>query len=109
MIKKLPHTFVIIFYLIVIAAILTWIIPGGQYTEQTVEVNGTTQQQMVFQYTENVSQWWQVFSSLYNGFVRQAGIIVFILIIGGAFWIMNSTKAIDAGINTFITAQFHNV
>ncbi len=102
MIRKIPHTFVIIFYLIIIAAILTWIIPGGQYTEQTFEVNGISQKQLVFQYTENVRQWWQVFASLYNGFVKQAGIIVFIMLIGGAFWIMNSSKAIDVGINTFI-------
>lgn len=102
MIRKIPHTFVIIFYLIIIAAILTWIIPGGHYTEQTVEIDGITQKQLVFQYTENVRQWWQVFGSLYNGFVKQAGIIVFIMLIGGAFWIMNSSRAIDVGINTFI-------
>ncbi|MBN2480621.1 MAG: YfcC family protein [Bacteroidales bacterium] len=102
MIKKIPHTFVMIFYLTVIAAVLTWIIPGGHYTEETVTVNGIAQKQLVFHYTENVKQWWQVFASLYNGFVKQAGIIVFIMLIGGAFWIMNSSRAIDVGINTFI-------
>lgn len=102
MIKKLPHTFVIIFYLILIAALMTWIIPGGKYTEEIITAGGIQHKQMVFQYTENVNQWWQVFSSFYKGFVRQAGIIIFILVIGGAFWIVNSSKAIDAGIFSFI-------
>ncbi|MDD3273842.1 MAG: AbgT family transporter, partial [Bacteroidales bacterium] len=33
---------------------------------------------------------------------RQAGIIVFILVIGAAFWVVNSVKAIDAGIASFL-------
>jgi uncharacterized ion transporter superfamily protein YfcC len=102
MIKKLPHTFVIIFYLILVAAALTWVIPGGKYTEVVTGADGSGQKQLVFQYTENVSQWWQVFSSFYKGFVKQSGIIIFILLIGGAFWIMNSSKAIDTGIYSFI-------
>lgn len=92
----------IIFYLIILAALLTWIIPGGKYAEETITVNGIQQKQMVFHYTENIDQWWQIFTSFYKGFVRQAGIIVFIMLIGGAFWIMNSSKAIDAGIFSFI-------
>ena len=31
--RQIPHTYVIIFYIILFCAILTWIIPGGQYTE----------------------------------------------------------------------------
>jgi uncharacterized ion transporter superfamily protein YfcC len=102
MIRKIPHTYVIIFYIIVIAAILTWIIPGGEYQERTVFENGTEKKVMEFQYTENVKQTWQVFSALFNGFKRQSGIIVFVLMIGGAFWIMNSSKAIDVGILSFL-------
>ncbi len=102
MTRKVPHTFVIIFFLIIAAAILTWIIPGGQYTEETAIVNGVEQTRMVFHYTEHVRQWWQVFASFYNGFVRQARIIVFIMLIGGSFWVINSSKAIDVGIFSFI-------
>jgi uncharacterized ion transporter superfamily protein YfcC len=39
---------------------------------------------------------------LFEGFTDKADIIVFILIIGGAFWIMNESKAIDAGILSFL-------
>lgn len=102
MLKKLPHTFVIIFCLLILAAVLTWIIPGGRYEEKITEVNGDRQKEMVFHYTDNVQQWWHVFSAFYKGFTRQSGIIVFILMIGGAFWIVNNSRAIDAGILSFI-------
>ena len=36
MFKKIPHTYVIIFYIIIFAAILTWIIPGGEYNRKTI-------------------------------------------------------------------------
>ena len=75
---KVPNTYVIIFSVLVLCAIATWVVPGGN------------------------AQTWQVFSALYEGFSRQAGIIAFVLIIGGAFWLINSTKAVDDGIMKFI-------
>ncbi len=102
MLKKVPHTYVIIFYIIILAAITTWIIPGGEYIEKNIIQDGQPQTVMEFQYVDKDIQTWQVFSALFEGFERQAGIIVFILMIGGAFWIMNSSKAIDVGIMAFL-------
>ena len=102
---KVPHTYTIVFSLILCAAVLTWIIPGGEFVRQTVDVNGTQREVVVsdsFHYTDNTPQTWQVFSSLFNGFVDKADIIVFILMVGGAFWILNSTKAIDIGVMSFL-------
>ncbi len=103
MFKKFPHTYVIIFSVIIIAAIATWIVPAGQFqrelnkeTNKTVIVTGS------YEKMEAQPQTWQIFSSFYKGFVRSPQIIVFILILGGAFWIMNESKAIDAGIHSFI-------
>ena len=33
---KIPHTFTIVFFLILVAAVLTWIVPGGEFVRQTV-------------------------------------------------------------------------
>ena len=76
--RKLPNTYVIIAALIVLCAVLTWFLPGGQYV--TAE-DGT----LSYEQVDAVPQTWQVFSAIYNGFVKQAGIIVFILVVGGAF------------------------
>ena len=75
---KVPNTYVIIFLVILLSAVSTWFVRGGE------------------------PQSWQVFSALYEGFSQQAGIIAFVLVIGGAFWIVNSTKAVDDGIMKFI-------
>ena len=105
MFKKIPHTYVIIFYVIVIAAILTWIIPAGEYDREIKVVNGverTVIDKDSFHYIERNVQTWQVFTALFHGFERQAGIIVLILMIGGGFWIMNASKSIDVGIFSFL-------
>jgi len=96
--RKVPHTYVIIFLIIVFSAVLTWIIPGGIYVEEVVEGTKTVK----FQEVDNVPQTWQIFAALFKGFKKQADIIVFILMIGGAFWIMNESKSIDVGIFSFL-------
>jgi len=105
MFKKIPHTYVIIFWAIIISAVLTWIIPGGEYARETKLVNGverTVIDKDSFHYIDSNAQTWQVFSALFTGFVRQAGIIILILMIGGGFWIMNASKSIDVGIFDFL-------
>ncbi|MCU0458841.1 MAG: AbgT family transporter [Bacteroidales bacterium] len=113
MFKKIPHTYVIVFSIIVLCAILTWIVPGGSFARETVNVNGIDRSVVVpgsFHYTDKNPQTWQVFSALFDGFVDKADIIVFILIIGGAFWIMNESKAIDVAIGSVLrfTARIGN-
>ena len=99
--KKIPHTFVIVFALIVLAAVMTWFIPAGEFLRQTVDgrevvVNGS------FHYVDRAPQTWQIFSALFNGFVDKADIIIFILMVGGAFWILNNSHAIDVGVMSFL-------
>ncbi len=81
---RVPNTYVIIFIVLLVCAVSTWFVPGGN------------------------PQTWQVFSALYEGFSQQAGIIAFVLIIGGAFWVVNTTRAIDHGIMRFI-AKMQNL
>ncbi|HNU78495.1 MAG TPA: YfcC family protein, partial [Prolixibacteraceae bacterium] len=103
--RKFPHTYVIVFFIVVFAAVLTWVVPGGRYARERVEVNGTEREVIrsdSFNFTENEPQTWQIFSAIFDGFVERADIIVFILLIGGAFWILNETKAIDVGIRAFL-------
>ena len=105
MLKRIPHTYTIISSVILLCAVLSWIIPAGEYMRQTVEINGVPRTVIVdhsFHPVEQAPQTWQVFSALLDGFERQAGIIAFLLIMGGAFQIMNSSRAIDAGIFSFL-------
>lgn len=111
--RKVPHTYVIVFFIILLAAVLTWIIPPGKYVEVSAETEQGTTTSLQFFYQDQLPeeaqqdfnarpQTWQVFSALFKGFVKQSNIIIFILMIGGAFWIMNQSKAIDVGIYDFL-------
>ncbi len=88
---------------------MTWFIKPGKYVQEQVD----GEQVMTFYYQDELPeayaaefhaepQTWQVFAALFKGFERQSGIIVFILIVGGAFWIMNKSQAIDTGIMAFL-------
>ena len=88
---------------------MTWFIKPGKYVSEQVGDESV----MTFYYQDQLPepyasefqaapQTWQVFSALYKGFVKQSSIIVFILIVGGAFWIMNKSRAIDTGITAFL-------
>ena len=91
---RVPHTYVIIFALLVLCAVATWFVPGGQYVQSPEGLS--------YEVVPSVPQSWQVFTAIYHGFVKQAGIIVFILVVGGAFWLLNATGAVSAGIGRFI-------
>ncbi|MBP5539200.1 MAG: YfcC family protein [Bacteroidales bacterium] len=92
---KVPNTYVIIAAIISLCAVLTWFVPGGQYVKAD---DGT----LSYETVDAVPQTWQVLSAVYHGFVKQAGIIIFILVVGGAFWLLNATGAVEAGIRRFI-------
>lgn len=108
--KKIPHTFTIVFTLILLAAICTWIVPAGEFVRETVSIQNadghTSSREVVqngsFHFVDRQPQTWQVFASLFNGFVDKADIIIFILMVGGAFWILNNSHAIDVGVLAFL-------
>ena len=99
--KKIPHTFVIVFGLIVLSAVLTWVVPAGEYT-RVVEGGREVVLNDSFHRVDSAPQTWQIFSALFNGFVDKADIIIFILVVGGAFWILNNSHAIDVGVMAFL-------
>jgi uncharacterized ion transporter superfamily protein YfcC len=104
--RQIPHTYVIIFAILIAASLMTWLIPAGEYNRTTITLeSGGTQTVIVpdsYHRVEQSPQSWQLLSSFFQGFVNQSGIIMFILLIGGAFWILNASRSIDAGILSFL-------
>ena len=92
---RIPNTYVIIGAIILLCAVATRFVPGGQYVK-------TEDGALTYERIDHAPQVLQVFSAIYHGFVKQAGIIVFILVVGGAFWLLNATGAVSAGISRFI-------
>ncbi|NOR88612.1 MAG: YfcC family protein, partial [Bacteroidales bacterium] len=55
--RNIPHTYVIVFYIIAIVAVMTWFVPGGEFGREVVTLeNGSTKEVIKdnsFQYTES--------------------------------------------------------
>jgi uncharacterized ion transporter superfamily protein YfcC len=103
--RQFPHTYVIIFAIIVLSAILTWVIPGGEFAREIKEINGINREVIVpgsFTEVDSQPQSWQIFTSIFKGMQRTYDIIFYILMIGGAFWLMNESKALDVAIYSFL-------
>lgn len=105
--RQFPHTYVIIFSLVALSALLTWVVPGGVFEREVIEVNGVPRSVVVadsYHPAPRAGQSWQVFTSLFEGMLRTADIIFYILIIGGAFWMLNESRALDVAIASFLRA-----
>ncbi|MFB0566905.1 MAG: YfcC family protein [Candidatus Aminicenantaceae bacterium] len=96
---KLPHTLVLIYLMVVLTVIATWIVPGGEY--QRVEKEGRTVPLAgSFQFSERQPQGLgALFISPIKGFIEASYIIVFVFIVGGAFAVIQKTGAVTAFIH----------
>ncbi|WP_312953295.1 YfcC family protein [Superficieibacter sp.] len=104
---KFPSAYTILFVLIALVAILTWIVPAGQYHMAMNEALGKevpvagTYASVAAHPQGIIAVLMAPISGLYDPETGQAGAIdvaLFILIIGGFLGIVTKTGAIDAGI-----------
>jgi len=96
---KVPHTYVIIFSILVLVALMTYIIPAGEY-DRAENASGRTVvvQDSYHTVDSNPQGVTKVLQAPLEGIKDSASIIGFILIVGGAFAVVQRTKAIDTGI-----------
>ncbi len=115
-----PDTALIVFAIIVFAAVLTWIIPAGTYERSEMEVQGVGKREVVVPGTYQrieVEQKGVAASLLHSaGMVLKAPIlgftdpdvvqvIAFVFLVGGAFSILQKTGAVDAGLRRLVQAS----
>jgi uncharacterized ion transporter superfamily protein YfcC len=102
---RLPNTFVLLFAILALIALATWLIPGGKY--DTHLVNG---KQLVdpatFHFVASKPQGLgALMMAPIKGFAEAGLIIGFVLITGGAFAVLHKTEAIDAMIKSLALAH----
>lgn len=105
MTKKVPDVFVIVFSLVLLAAVATWVLPGGHFERRQEEVGGSVREVAIpgsFGVQPSRPQTVQVFTAPIKGFLRLGDIIAFIFLVGGSFYILNETGAIAAGIRQLV-------
>ena len=115
---KLPHVYTIMFLLIVVFAVLTWIVPSGQYQRKTISTAAGerevavagTYEQVDKSYTdsetgETINLGQDIFAVLQaptKGIQEAADVVAFVLLIGGSFAIITKTNALNAGMSRVI-------
>ncbi len=100
---KIPHTYVIIFSIIVIAAVFTYIIPAGEYDRYENEKGITVINPDSYHSVEqSPAGFLDVFDAVPTGMKDTAGLIFFVFIVGGSFQIITGTGAIDIGISKIV-------
>lgn len=93
---EVPHPFAILFAVILLTALSTYIIPAGEYERatneegQTLVVDGSYQE-----IASNPAGFMDIFNAIHGGLSAAAGIVFFIFIVGGAFNVFKETKAIE--------------
>ncbi|MBS4033055.1 MAG: YfcC family protein [Ignavibacterium sp.] len=102
---KVPNTYLLIFSLLVLIAIMTWIVPGGEYERTTMNGREVVVQNSFKYVDSNPQGFFDLFISPLKGFVEAGLIIGFVLIVGGAFNVLARTKAIDSLINKLAKAH----
>ena len=102
--KKFPNAFVIILSVILFAWILTFIIPSGSYQrefnaieDRTIVIPNSYEQQQV----DKVSAF-DILLAIPKGIAGRADLIVLILLLGGCFYLIEKTGALNQGLNQLI-------
>lgn len=98
----MPDAFIIIFAILVLAAIATYIIPAGSYEREVVDKITRVVPNSYALTEANPANLLFIFKSIQLGMIQTASIIFLILIIGGIVHVIESTGAINAGINQLI-------
>lgn len=98
---KVPHTYVILFAVIIIMALLTYLIPAGEFGRVEDPNTGrmVVDAASFHAVEQNPISFFGLFQSIPKGMSAASSIIFFIFIVGGSFQIITGTGAIEAGIS----------
>jgi uncharacterized ion transporter superfamily protein YfcC len=106
---NIPHTYTLIFGLIIVVSLLTYLLPSGEF-DRTKDVN--TKNTIVvansFHLVTNNPQGIQaVLQAPIKGIKEASTIIGFVLVVGGSFGILSATGAIEAGLRKAVEKLRH--
>ncbi|MCH7534726.1 MAG: YfcC family protein, partial [Bacteroidetes bacterium] len=96
---KFPHVYIILLAIVLITSLLTHLIPAGKYGK----IIGPNGKELIdaqsFEYVDGKGiSLFEMLMSIPKGMIEVADIIFFIFIVGGAFYVVQSTGAVENGI-----------
>jgi uncharacterized ion transporter superfamily protein YfcC len=99
---RVPHTYVLLIGLMLLAALSTWIIPAGSYDRVGNEGREVVDPGSYHQVEALPTGIGDLFLAFPRGLLEIAGIVFYIFIIGGAFGVLNRTGVIQAGVHGLV-------
>ncbi len=100
---KMPHNYVVVFCIVILAALLTWIIPAGQFDREGRAVIPGTYHSVEASPVGPIG----VFYAVEQGFVQTADIIFFIMFAYGFVHMMLKNGSFDALMGALIRKTAH--
>jgi uncharacterized ion transporter superfamily protein YfcC len=101
---RVPHTFALLFGLVVVAAIATHFIPAGSFDRVEQEGRELVVPESYHAVEADPAGLIEVFLAFPKGLLETAHIVFYIFLIGGAFGVINATGAIEALIHGIVHA-----
>jgi len=94
---RVPHTLVLLFSMVLIAQVMTWILPQGQFERHMNEHGREEVVAGTYERLEGAGRlpWYKAFTAVPDGFAAAQDIIFFVFLVGGAFAVLRRTGAID--------------
>lgn len=103
----------VIFFIILFIVALTYIVPGGAFVREEVEVMGSIREIIVpgsFQYVDSIPQGFsKIWTIFMEGAIEGADISFTIFICSGAITAILATGAVNAGINSIVNKFKGNI
>lgn len=97
---KVPHIFVILFLMIALASLVSYIIPAGQFERMANDSGAEIIQPGTFEYIEaSPVTFLEFMFAIPDGFIQTAEIIFGIIMIGGMFAVIERTGVISLAVN----------
>jgi len=101
---KVPHPFALLFGLVVVAAIATWVLPAGEYERHDVGGRMLVDPASFRELPRNPAGVSDVMLAYPRGLLATATIVFYIFLIGGTFGVLQATGALEAGIGALVSA-----
>ena len=102
---RMPNTFVLLFAILALIALATWLVPGGKYETRLVDGRQLVDPASFHYIASNPQGPVALLKAPIRGFVESAQIIGFVLFVGGAFAVLQRTEAIDTAIRSIARAH----
>jgi uncharacterized ion transporter superfamily protein YfcC len=100
--SRIPHTYVLLFSLMIIAAAATWVIPAGSYDRVTKNGRELIDPDSYHPGEARPAGVPSVLMAFPKALAEVADIVFYIFIIGAAFGVLNQTGAIQSGIHSLV-------